>query len=111
MTEARRRKGDNQDGSGARTPCNDAHARSDDISGDSCGVDQVRRERWKRGAPTAACGAQAEVGGSVTSSRGATGCTASKVQQEDTVRECKEQWRHMKGAVALWQQLASAHAD
>uniref|UniRef100_A0A0D3GLN2 Uncharacterized protein n=1 Tax=Oryza barthii TaxID=65489 RepID=A0A0D3GLN2_9ORYZ len=60
--------------------------RSDDISGDSCGVDQVRRERWKRGAPTAACGAQAEVGGSVTSSRGATGCTASKVEQEDTVR-------------------------
>lgn len=70
MTEARRRKGDNQDGGGAGTPCNDAHARSDDISGDSCGLDQVRRERWKRGAPTAACGAQAEVGGSVTSSRG-----------------------------------------
>jgi len=39
------------------------------------------------------------------------GCTASKVEQEDTVRRCKERRRHMKDAVAARQLLASAHAD
>ncbi|KAF8689368.1 hypothetical protein HU200_041909 [Digitaria exilis] len=39
------------------------------------------------------------------------GCAASKVEQEDTVRRCKERRRHMKDAVAARQQLASAHAD
>ncbi|KAF0928744.1 hypothetical protein E2562_006163 [Oryza meyeriana var. granulata] len=39
------------------------------------------------------------------------GCTASKVEQEDTVRRCKERRRHMKDAVASRQLLASAHAD
>ncbi|KAJ1296233.1 hypothetical protein BS78_01G284200 [Paspalum vaginatum] len=39
------------------------------------------------------------------------GCAASKVEQEDTVRRCKERRRHMKEAVAARQLLASAHAD
>ncbi|RLN16958.1 hypothetical protein C2845_PM02G19890 [Panicum miliaceum] len=39
------------------------------------------------------------------------GCAASKVEQEDTVRRCKERRRHMKDAVAARQVLASAHAD
>ncbi|XP_015697082.2 protein ROLLING AND ERECT LEAF 2 [Oryza brachyantha] len=39
------------------------------------------------------------------------GCTVSKVEQEDTVRRCKERRRHMKDAVASRQLLASAHAD
>ena len=39
------------------------------------------------------------------------GCAASKVEQEDTVRRCKERRRHMKDAVAARQLLASAHAD
>ncbi|KAG8092572.1 hypothetical protein GUJ93_ZPchr0012g19843 [Zizania palustris] len=39
------------------------------------------------------------------------GCTASKVEQEDTVRRCKERRRHMKDAVASRQLLASAHAE
>lgn len=39
------------------------------------------------------------------------GCAASKVEQEDTVRRCKERRRNIKDAVAARQQLASAHAD
>lgn len=39
------------------------------------------------------------------------GCAASKVEQEDTVRRCKERRRNIRDAVAARQQLASAHAD
>nr|XP_040260497.1 protein ROLLING AND ERECT LEAF 2 [Aegilops tauschii subsp. strangulata] len=39
------------------------------------------------------------------------GCAASKVEQEDTVRRCKERRRNIKDAVAARQLLASAHAD
>lgn len=38
------------------------------------------------------------------------GCAASKVEQEDTVRRCKERRRNIRDAVAARQQLASAHA-
>lgn len=39
------------------------------------------------------------------------GCAASKVEQEDTVRRCKERRRNIKDAVTARQLLASAHAD
>ncbi|VFQ69992.1 unnamed protein product [Cuscuta campestris] len=39
------------------------------------------------------------------------GCTASKLDNEDTVRQCKDRCRLMKGAVYARHQLAAAHAD
>ncbi|KAJ6955078.1 nitrate regulatory gene2 protein-like [Populus alba x Populus x berolinensis] len=39
------------------------------------------------------------------------GCTASKLDNEDTVRRCKERRRLMKEAVYARHQLAAAHAD
>lgn len=39
------------------------------------------------------------------------GCTASKLDNEDTVRRCKERRRFMKEAVYARHHMASAHAD
>ncbi|PQM35774.1 hypothetical protein Pyn_37746 [Prunus yedoensis var. nudiflora] len=39
------------------------------------------------------------------------GCTASKLDNEDTVRRCKERRRLMKDAVYARHHLAAAHAD
>ncbi len=93
MTKAPRRNRDGQDGDGAGTPRDVAHARSDDIGGGSCGIDQVKRGKRMRGASTATCDAGDGVGSSSTGLRGLIGCTASKVEQEDMVRR-----RHMKDA-------------
>lgn len=76
---------DGQDGGGAGTPRDVAHAGSDDIGGGSCGIDQVKRGKRMQGASTAACNAGDEVGNSSTGLRGSVGCT-SKVEQEDMVR-------------------------
>uniref|UniRef100_A0A0E0MWJ8 Uncharacterized protein n=1 Tax=Oryza rufipogon TaxID=4529 RepID=A0A0E0MWJ8_ORYRU len=61
---------DGQDGGGAGTPRDVAHARSDDIGGGSCGIDQVKRGKRMQGASTAACNAGDEVGNSSTGLRG-----------------------------------------
>ena len=85
MTKAWQRNNDGQDGGGAGAPRDVAHARSDDIGGGSCGIDQVKRGKRMRGASTAACDAGDGVGSSSTGLRGSVGCT-SKVEQEDMVR-------------------------
>ncbi|KAH7849328.1 hypothetical protein Vadar_016362 [Vaccinium darrowii] len=39
------------------------------------------------------------------------GCTASKLDNEDTVRRCKDRRRYMKDAVYARHHLAAAHSD
>jgi len=46
-----------------------------------------------------------------SSPRATMGCTASKLENEDTVRRCKDRRRLMKDAVYARHQLAAAHSD
>ncbi|KAH7832882.1 hypothetical protein Vadar_001025 [Vaccinium darrowii] len=39
------------------------------------------------------------------------GCTASKLDNEDTVRRCKDHRRYMKDAIYARHHLAAAHSD